>query len=70
MYNVHTEMPMGNRSKGFDFEDRDKAESAFHRVVDQIRAWPNITIKVILHHEGVAVLGAKFDPYETVVWRF
>lgn len=39
MYNVHIEMPLGNRSKGYDFEDQKLAMAAFERMCSQVRSW-------------------------------
>ena len=50
-YNIHTEMPSGAVSKGYDCETRKDADHFFNSVVLQIRAWKNFVVDVVMMNE-------------------
>jgi len=55
MLNIHTVMPLGNRSRGYDRKTEEEASEAFQRMVTQIRAWKNYTVDVVMTDEDVEV---------------
>lgn len=61
MYNLHTEMPMGNQSIGFNFPDRDKAVMEFERVCVQVAGWTDYTIDIVLSEDGLDYRREHFD---------
>lgn len=53
MFNIHVEMPMGNKSRGYDRENIDVANIAANRMISQMRTWAGFTADVVIvHHEG------------------
>ena len=50
-YNIHTVMPSGMVSKGYDCETREKAVHFFGSVVAQIRAWKDFAVDVVMLDE-------------------
>ena len=61
MFNVHTQMPLGNVSRGFNFPDREKAHAAFARLKDQLQTWQPYEITLILSDDGVDVQQEMFN---------
>ena len=48
LYNIHTEMPSGAISKGYDRKTQAEAERVFQSLVTQIRAWKNFSVDVVM----------------------
>ena len=46
--NIHTEMPFGNRSHGYERATLEEAESVFGQMVAQIKKWKQVSIDVII----------------------
>lgn len=48
MYNIHTEMPSGARSRGYDRVEEDKAEETFAQVLAQLVTWKHFSADVVM----------------------
>ena len=55
MFNVHTQMPLGNTSRGYNFPDQEKATEAFDRMVFQTRSWKNYVVDIVMTDEDIEV---------------
>lgn len=53
MFNVHTELPCGAISRGYERIDEAAALSTFARIVSQVQAWKNYAIDVVLTEDGI-----------------
>lgn len=53
MFNVHTELPCGAISRGYDYVTEEKALFTFARMAHQVRVWKNYVIDVVLTEDGV-----------------
>ncbi len=51
MLNIHVEMPLGNKSRGFDREDAAEADKIFDQMVAQIKKWKNFVADVVMRDE-------------------
>jgi hypothetical protein len=52
MLNVHTVMPMGNRSQGVNCDTPEKAETVFAGMLGQMQAWKQFTADLVMTDEG------------------
>lgn len=55
MFNVHSELPCGAVSRGYDRTEEEKALSTFARMVSQVRVWKDYVIDVVLTEDGIEV---------------
>lgn len=53
MFVIHTEMPSGAISRGYEYEDALRAAKAFARVAEQLGRWRDFVADVVLLEEGV-----------------
>jgi hypothetical protein len=53
MFRIHTELPSGAISIGYERDDAEKANATFDRVVAQVREMKNYTIDVVMTDDGV-----------------
>lgn len=60
MYNLHTEVPSGALSKGYDYDDLEKAARAAKRICAQLVEMHFIGV-LILSENGVEVNRSTFD---------
>jgi hypothetical protein len=51
MFNVHTEMPSGARSRGYERKTEEEAVAVFDQMVSQCRAFPNFVADVVMFDE-------------------
>lgn len=61
MFNVFTQMPLGNVSRGYLFPDEEKAKKAFDSMVAQVRAWPKFTLDIVQHEDGIETRREHID---------
>lgn len=54
MIHIFTEIPSGARSRGYEYDDKDreKAEKAFDTIVAQLQLWPKFTAEVWMKRPG------------------
>lgn len=52
MFNVHTVMPMGNRSTGVSCDTEAKAETVFAGMLGQMKSWKQFAADLVLSDEA------------------
>ena len=61
MLNIHTELPCGSISRGYDHQDESRALTTFARVVAQVKSWKKVVIDVVLMEDGVELQREHID---------
>jgi len=61
MFNLHTQMPLGNVSVGINFPDQEKAVREFERVSAQVSGWQPYAIDVVLEGDGEEIRREHFN---------
>jgi hypothetical protein len=55
MYNIHTEMPSGSVSRGYDRKTEEEASVVWKQVLSQLRAWKEFKADVVMTDGGIEV---------------
>lgn len=62
MFHIHTELPSGAVSRGYDRQDEVAAINTFAAIVMQLKAMKNYVIDVVLTEDGVELQRERISP--------